>query len=426
MSTAFLIREDRGHWVGEVASAVHAAGLRAVLVAPPLSPDERAELASVVDDVVAVDNVYEPDAVAATIRALDPSPAGVLTGSDGAIACTARVAELLGVARCPAEVFELARNKFAVREVLSEAGLPGPRFALIFGPEQAAAVAERVGLPAIVKPVNGAASNLIREVSTVDELAGAYRLLAERLPESTDDRYHRPLSGRPGTAAIDPTRVLLVESMLRGPEYALDVIVRDRAVEPVEILDKPLIDERRFELALSCPPEGLSAQRAALVVDTAARAVSALGLNNTVAHVEVIDDEVSGPTIVEVNAGRPAGSIMPLLGKLRTGIDIFAELVSLGLGTPPPDRKPPQLPIPLGMLILYASGSGRLEAIHGLDELAELPEVLTVITTVTPGQVLTDEQEIYVVNLVVAGFADHEELAALHSEASSLVRLELS
>ena len=74
MSTAFLIREDRGHWVGEVASAVHAAGLRAVLVAPPLSPDERAELASVVDDVVAVDNVYEPDAVAATMMEYSSAP----------------------------------------------------------------------------------------------------------------------------------------------------------------------------------------------------------------------------------------------------------------------------------------------------------------------------------------------------------------
>ena len=420
MRTAFLVREERGHWVGEVAAAVHAAGLRAVLVAPPLDAAERADLESVVDDILAVSDVHDPEVVAGVIRALDPVPAGVITGSDGAIASTARVAELLGVARCPAAVFELARNKFAVREVLAEAGLPGPGHALISDAGQAAEVAAQVGLPAVVKPVNGAASNLIRVVSTVDELVAAYELLARRLPESVDPRYRRPVGD------LDPAKAFLVEGMLRGPEYALDVIVRDGVVEPIEILDKPLIDERKFELALSCPPAGLTDDRAALVVKAAADAVLALGLDNTVAHVEVIDDETRGPTIVEVNAGRPAGSIMPLLGKLRTGIDVFAELVALGLGTPPPDREPPQLPIPLGMLILYASGSGRLEAIHGLDELAELPEVLNVITTVTPGQVLTDEQEIYVVNLVVAGFADAEELAGLHAEASSLIKLELS
>ncbi|MEU0538050.1 ATP-grasp domain-containing protein [Amycolatopsis tolypomycina] len=415
MSTVVLIREARGHWVGEVAAAVHAAGHRAVLLAPPVDAAERMSLAAVVDEVVAVDDVYDAEAVASQIRSAYGTPAAVLTGSDGAIASTARVADLLGVARCPASVFEVCANKFAVREVLG-----GTAFALISSASEAASVAERVGLPAIVKPVNGAGSNLVRTVSTVDELAAAYELLAARLPESADPRYHRPL----GT--LDPAATFLVEGFLDGPEYAVDVLIRDGVVEPVEILDKPLIDERKFELALSCPPADLSAERAALVTAAASSAVLALGLDNTVAHVEVIDDLRRGPTVVEVNAGRPAGSIMPLLAKLRTGIDVFAELTALALGAPPPAREPAKLPIPLAMLILYASGSGTLRSVGGLDEVAALPEVVDVVTTVSPGQVLTDEQETYAVNLVVAGFADHEDLAALHAEASKLIRLEVA
>ncbi|MFF1614071.1 ATP-grasp domain-containing protein [Amycolatopsis sp. NPDC058278] len=420
MSTVVLIREARGHWVGEVAAAVHAAGHRAVLLAPPVDDAERASLAALVDEVVAVDDVYDAEAVAAKIRSAFGAPAAVLTGSDGAIASTARVAELLGVARCPASVFAVCADKFAVRAALAAAGLPGPEAALISSASEAASVAERVGLPAIVKPVNGAGSNLVRMVSTVDELAAACELLAARLPESADPRYHRPL----GT--LDPSATFLAESFLNGPEYAVDVLIRDGVAEPIEILDKPLIDERKFELALSCPPAGLSAERAALVTAAASAAVLALGLDNTVAHVEVIDDERRGPTIVEVNAGRPAGSIMPLLAKLRTGIDVFAELTALALGAPPPAREPAKLPIPLAMLILYASGSGTLRSIGGLDEVAALPEVVDVVTTVSPGQVLTDEQETYAVNLVVAGFADHDDLAALHAEASKLIRLEVS
>ncbi|WP_370963601.1 ATP-grasp domain-containing protein [Amycolatopsis sp. cg9] len=420
MSDVVLIREARGHWVGEVAAAVHAAGHRAVLFAPPVAAAERTSLAAVVDEVVAVDDVYDAEAVAARIRSAVGSPAAVLTGSDGAIASTARVAELLGVARCPASVFARCADKFAVREALAAAGLPGPAAALISSAAEAASVAGRVGLPAIVKPVNGAGSNLVRTVSTVDELAAAYELLAARLPESADPRYHRPL----GT--LDPAATFLVEGLLRGPEYAVDVLIRDGVPEPVEVLDKPLIDERKFELALSCPPEGLTAERAALVTAAASAAVLALGLDNTIAHVEVIDDERRGPTIVEVNAGRPAGSIMPLLAKLRTGVDVFAELTALALGAPPPAREPAKLPIPLGMLILYAAGSGTLTGIGGLDEVAALPEVVDVVTTVSPGQVLTDEQETYAVNLVVAGFAGHEDLAALHAEASKLIRLEVA
>ncbi|WP_103354434.1 ATP-grasp domain-containing protein [Amycolatopsis sp. CA-128772] len=414
MSVVVLIREARGHWVGEVAAAVHAAGHRAVLFAPPADAAERISLAAVVDEVVAVDDVYDASAVAAKIRSEYGTPAAVLTGSDGAIVSAARVAELLGVARCPASVFARCANKFAVREVLG-----GPAFALISSAAEAAEVAARVGLPAIVKPVNGAGSNLVRTVSTVDELAAAYELLAARLPESADPRYHRPL----GT--LDPATTFLVEGFLDGPEYAVDVLVRDGVVEPIEVLDKPLIDERKFELALSCPPAGLTGERIALITSAAAEAVLALGLDNTVAHVEVIDDVRRGPTIVEVNAGRPAGSIMPLLGKLRTGIDVFAELTALALGAPPPAREPAKLPIPLAMLILYASGSGTLTGIGGLDEVAALPEVVDVVTTVSPGQVLTDEQEVYAVNLVVAGFAGHDDLAALHAEASKLIRLEV-
>ncbi|RSM59287.1 biotin carboxylase [Amycolatopsis sp. WAC 01376] len=420
MSTAVLIREARGHWVGEVAPAMRASGHRIVLLAPPMDEAERAALAGVVDDVDALDDVHDPEAVSAKVREIDGGAlAGIFTGSDGAIASTARAAELLGVARCPASVFALCANKSAVREALAAAGLPGPAHTLISSAAEAASVASAVGLPAIVKPVNGAGSNLVRTVSTVDELAAAYELLAARLPESADPRYHRPL----GT--LDPSATFLVEGLLSGPEYAVDVLIRDGVAEPVEILDKPLIDERKFELALSCPPAGLTADRAELVTAAAVAAVRALGLDNTCAHVELIDDADRGPTIVEVNAGRPAGSIMPLLAKLRTGIDVFAELAALAVSAPPPVREPAKLPIPLGMLILYAAGSGRLTGIGGLDEIAELPEVIDVVTTVSPGQVLTDEQEIYAVNLVVAGFADHDDLAALHAEASKLVRLEL-
>ncbi|WP_206797450.1 ATP-grasp domain-containing protein [Amycolatopsis sp. MtRt-6] len=420
MKTAFIVRETRGHWIRDFAAAVRAAGLRAELVTEPLDDAERAELGALVDGFVVVEDVRDVSAVAEAIRARDPGPAGVVTAAEGIIASTARVAELLGVARCPASVFTLAHNKYAVRRLLAEAGLPGPRAALFADPAEAASVAERVGLPAIVKPVNGAASTLVRTVSTVDELVAAHELLATRLPENPDARYHRPLPG-----GLDPRRVFLVEGLLDGPEYAVDVLIRDGVVEPVEIVGKPLVDERKFELVMVSPPFGLAPERAELVTQAVADAVRALGLDNTSAHVEVIDDAVLGPAIVEINAGRPVGGATALLLKLRTGVDVFAETVALGLGHPPPAREPAALPVPVGELILYASGHGRLVRIDGLDELADLPEVFSVITTVSPGQLLSDDHETYAVNAFVAGFADADDLAALYAEATKLVRFEL-
>ncbi|MET8998774.1 ATP-grasp domain-containing protein [Amycolatopsis sp. NPDC004169] len=417
MKTAFIVRETHGQWIGDFAAAVRASGWRAELVTEPLEDAERAALDPLVDGFVVVEDVRDVPAVTEALRGRQP--AAVLTGAEGIIASTAQVAELLGVARCPASVLTLAHNKFAVREKLAEAGLPGPRAALFADPAEAAAIAERVGLPAIVKPVNGAASTLVRTVSTVEELAAAHEVLATRLPENADARYHRVLPG-----GLDPLRVFLVESLLDGPEYAVDVLVRAGAAETVTVVGKPLIDERKFELGMVCPPFGLSAERAAAIRAAAADAVLALGLDDTVAHVEVIEDAALGPVVVEVNAGRPAGGAQPALLKLATGIDVTAETVSLALGTPPPARGT-GLPVPVGYLIVYAEGSGRLVRVEGAGEVADLPEVLDVVTIVSPGQVLTDDQEIYAVNVLVAGFADLDDLAALHAEATKLIHFEL-
>lgn len=418
MNTAFVVCETAGQWIADVVTAVRATGLRAELVTEPLEPADLARLADVVDGFIVVADVRDPESVADAIRARTPLPAGVVTAAEGIVASVARAAELLGVARCPASVFTVTHNKFAVRQALAEAGLPGPRCALISAESEAASVAEAVGLPAIVKPVNGAASNLVRTVSTVDELAAAYRLLAERLPHSEDARYHRLVG------SIDPLKVFLVEGLLRGPEYAVDVLVRDGVAEPVAVVEKPLIDERKFELGMVCPPLELSEKDTERLFAAATAAALALGLDNTCAHLELIDDAEMGPTIVEVNAGRPAGGAQPVLLKLATGIDVIAEAVSLALGTPPPARGK-GLPVPVGYLIFYAEGTGRLVRVVGTDEVADLPEVLEVVTIVRPGQLLTDDQEIYAVNVLAAGFADTEDLAALHAEAAKLIRFEL-
>lgn len=417
MKTAFLVRETAGHWIRDFVAAVRREGFRAEVVTGPLAEAERAELEALADGIVVVDDVRDAATVAEALK--DRAPAAVLTAAEGIIASTARVAELHGVARCPAAVFTRAHNKFSVRQALAEAGLPGPRAALFADPEDASKVAEEVGLPAIVKPVNGAASTLVRTVSTVDELRAAYDLLATRLPENADARYHRRLPG-----GIDPLRVFLAESLLRGPEYAVDVLVRDGVPEPVAVVGKPLIDERKFELGMVCPPFGLAPERAAAIKKAATDAVLALGLDATCSHVEVIDDAERGPVVVEVNAGRPAGGAQPALLRLATGIDVAAEAVSLALGTPPPARGA-GLPVPVGYLVVYAEGTGRLVRVTGTDEVADLPEVLDVVTIVSPGQVLSDDQEIYAVNVLCAGFADADDLAALHAEATKLVRFEL-
>ncbi|HEY6738625.1 MAG TPA: ATP-grasp domain-containing protein [Actinopolymorphaceae bacterium] len=414
-----VVRDAGLGWVTMVADAVRAQQCRVGLVTAPLADHEAAELA--VDHLVEVDDPTDPELVAeaATKLSAHGRIAAVLSSSDGTVVSAARAAELLGVGRTPAAPIERSRNKLACRSVLAAAGLPGPRYALLSSPAETAQVAASVGLPAVVKPVNGTGSHLVERVHSVDELAGAYeRFTAAMRTTRLRHVYSRDLDG------LDPKRTFLVESMLKGREYAVDLVVRDGVIEHIALVDKVLVDDRFFERGFVSPPLALDPgleRRLRSAVDDAVRA---LGIDNTVAHVEVIDDESSGPTIVEVNAGRPAGQLLGILFDLNTGINTTAELVAVTRGAPSP-RVPPRLPMPLASLTVYAEETGTLRAIHGLDEVAELPDVVAAIPMAHPGDVITDEYEAFAVNIIVAGFIDTEDLMDTYETAVDLLRLEI-
>lgn len=429
MEEIVVVVHDTGlAWVEQTARAVRAGGCRVGLVTGATSPREQARLESLVDGVATVDDPTDARRVADACRRLAEGRrlTTVLSGNDGCVASAAAAAELLGVGRVPARAVALARNKYAARRALQGAGLPVPRFALITEPADTAEVARAVGFPAIVKPVNGTGSHLVLRVGSPAELAEAYRTLAQRLPaEETGRLYSTPLAVPEGEGPdLDPRRVFLVEGMLRGREFCVDLVIRDGEIEQLPLVDKPIIDGRFFELAFATPPFGLPADREARIRAAVSAAVRAIGLDNTVAHVEVIDDERLGPTIVEINAGRPGGMNTHTLCRLHAGIDTAAELVAVCRGVPAP-REAPMLPIPLASLSIYAEESGRLQAVHGIERLEAHPDVLQVVQVRRAGDMISRDRETPVLLVVAGGFLDAEDLTATYQELKGMVRLEL-
>lgn len=424
-----IIVHDTGFaWVEQTALALRAGGCRIGLVTGSSSPAELERLRGQADVVVAVDDPTDAGQVADAGRRLSEGRrlTALLSGNDGCVLSAAAAAERLGVGRVSARAIALARNKYAARQVLRDAGCPVPRFALLRSEADAAEVARAVGFPAIVKPVNGTGSHLVFRVGSEAELAEAYRTLAERLPASGNGRlYSTPLAGTDEQGSgVDPRRTFLVESMLRGREFCLDLIIRDGEIEQLPLIDKPLIDGRFFELAFATPPFDMPPEREARIRAAVSAAVRALGLDNTMAHVEVIDDETFGPTIVEVNAGRPGGPNSYTLYRLTTGVDTAAELLAVSRGLRAP-RTAPVLPTPLASLSIFAQEGGRLRAVHGVERLAAHPDVMQVVQVRGPGDMVSEERETQVLLIVAAGFFDAEDLAATFEELKSMVRLEL-
>ena len=204
----------------------------------------------------------------------------------------------------------------------------------------------------------------------------------------------------------------------------MDVIVRDGEVEQLALIDKFLIDERFFELGFVNPPFDLPPERAERIRAHVTDAVRGLGIDNTLAHVEIIDDEKLGPAVVEVNAGRPGGAGPMVLTNLTTGVDTAAELLAVYRGAPSP-RTPPKLPVPLAVLNIFPTGTGRVRAVHGLDRVAAHPDVVSVDAGLAPGHVVSDEYESHAAGIVVAGFLDRDDLIETYQQLVAEVTLEL-
>lgn len=426
MTKLFVLLGDTGAWVAPMGEAIRAAGCRVGLVAGPCDPVMAGELAAEVDEFTTVRDLADPVQVAAAAHALasnDASasgePAAIVSLADGAVVAAARAAELLGIGRTPSMGIELARNKYACRSRLAEAGLPVPGFALMHEAADAERLAVEVGLPAVIKPINGAGSHLVEPVHTADELADAYRRSVEGMRTTVlGHLYAHPLAG------VDPTRSFLVEGMLRGQEYTVDVVVRDGATEQIALAHKAILDDRFFEHGFITPPIDLDPEAERAIRAAAVDAVRVLGLDNTLAHIELIDDGLLGPTIVEVNPGRPAGQILTNVYAINTGVHMFTELVAVALGIPT-SRTDPELRIPLGVVSVFPEKTGRLRAVHGLDDVAALPDVAWTFPLARPGDLITEEYESWAVGVIVAGFADTDDLRDTQQEVARLVRLEM-
>ncbi|MER5465930.1 ATP-grasp domain-containing protein [Streptomyces sp. NPDC002668] len=239
--------------------------------------------------------------------------AGVLSSSEYFVATAAELAARLGLPGPSADAVRACRNKARQRRLLAEAGVPVPAFLEVGEVAEAVDAASRLGLPVVVKPVQGSGSVGVRLCASLEEVADhADTLLAATVNER-------------GLAA--PSRIL-VESYLTGREFSVEVVGNEAVVAVVKhVGPPPMFVETGHDLPAALPPE----QQAALT-SCAVLAVRALGLGWGAAHVELRLDE-GVPRVIEVNP-RLAGGMIPELVRRACGVDLVSAQVSAAVGQP--------------------------------------------------------------------------------------------
>jgi biotin carboxylase len=217
-----------------------------------------------------------------SLRALGPD--GILTFSEHQLLLTARLAEALSLPFHVPDAIPGLIQKGRQRELLSAAGIPGPKHVVLDEPDIGAVSAAALRYPVVVKPMVGAGSRNTTRADDERELEGYLR---EFLPNERVVVVEEMLQGRPQVAPW-------------GDTVGIDCLVDGSAIETIFITGKFAYQPPFRESGGYGPDLILGEQEIAEIEDVARGAITALGLTFGVVGVE-LKLTAEGPRVIEVN-----------------------------------------------------------------------------------------------------------------------------
>lgn len=236
-------------------------------------------------------------------------------GSDVNAVSAAHIAAALGLPGNPPDSVLAMVRKDLFRCFLAEHGFESPSSASFATIEEAAACADSMQFPVIVKPVDGAGSAGVSKLEDWSAIDAAF------------------------LTALDASRargVVIEEFIERSHLHMIggDVFVLDGQVRFWGLLNS----HRSCATAPFLPtgtsfPIDLDDGRKKAVRETLQRLVTALGIRFGGLNLELMFDHKDRPFVIEL-APRNGGNQIPELLHLATGIDLIAALVDASLGEP--------------------------------------------------------------------------------------------
>lgn len=286
-------------------------------------------------------------------------------GREETMVAAHEAAEDLRVEVNPAAAIRCLADKHAMRGLLARHNLSPVSFASAPTRQDVPAAVERIGLPAVVKPV---------------ALAGSRAVFL----------WQEPQDRTPWTALVDTYGYegpFLVEEYLRGPEYSVETLSQGGRHQVVGITEKLLGAPPLFVEMGHVHPAPLSQHRKQALAELTVRFLTACRYRFGPAHTEVIWT-VRGPRIVESQA-RLGGDRIPRLIELAGGLDveqaIFAGLAGAPIEVPEPTAT--------AAVRFFTFPPGHVDEIRGLQKVQGLPYVDELTLRLRPGDTVKEVRD---------------------------------
>lgn len=361
-------------WVFDSASR---AGIDLVLVPRPdesLSPDR---LPPAVVDVLPLDVEGDPVKALGVLRERYANAPfdGITTLYDPAVPFVADVAEALGLPGLGSGTARAVQDKRIMRRRLAEAGLNVPGFVVLDDPGTWAA-ATALDFPVVVKPANGFSSLGVTKADSPEQLGA----VVEQVWETCRTKLNQATG-------------LIVEEYLDGPELAVESLAHRGEVTVLSIGYKGEPTGPYFEEGVYRAPAPLPGDVQDAVVREVVAAHAALGVTDGPAHTELRLRGGVRPYLLELGARVGGSGVSHHIAEHVTGADLAGDALRVAAGLAPRTvRGTPAGLVPAtgaaANYIVPCGGSGRITAVHGLDELAEDPRVDHIVQMLRPGDVV--------------------------------------
>jgi biotin carboxylase len=311
-------------------------------------------------------DITSTDAMFDALKNSPTSVAGVLAGDDPFVPVAAALGRRFGFDYAPEADALAQQRKSSMKTRLAGAGVRTAQFRIVRSFEEATAAWHSLGRDTVVKMVDYFGSLNVSRVRSEDELQQAWNDIIQ-------DRRQTP-------TPFPLAREAVIEEFIAGYELSIEGYVQDDRCVVLNFNDK--ITDRNFIVIGHYLPALVTEEQSRALTRIAGDCVRALGIRNSVFHIEVnLRDGL--PYVIE-SASRPPGQYMVDLMERSYGIDLMEISMRLAVGERVEDGpRPPRRHY--AMLALYAERTGIFSGISNWSEFERRSGVLQTRLRVKPG-----------------------------------------
>ena len=280
-------------------------------------------------------------------------PDGIMTlATDMPMRAIAAATTRLGLPGITMDTAIKSTDKGEMIKAFEEHNVEHPWYYIVESPEGFKTIVDNVTYPCVIKPTDNAGNRGVSYAANRQELVDAYKY-----------SYENSRSGH-----------VIIEEYMDGDEVSVEIIVYKGQVNILAITDKLTLGKPYFVEVGHAEQSQKSKEVRDAITDLATRAVKAVGIDNSPAHVEIMVTK-DGPKMVELGSRMGGGCITTHLVPLSTGIDMIECVMDMTLGIEP-DLIPK---FDKGSALRHFVGiEGVIESIEGVAEAQNIPGVIEV------------------------------------------------